>query len=53
MSRDDLLKTNAGIVGSVTGEIIKYSRNPILIIVSNPLDAMCHVALVAHQAAEI
>src|SRR5436853_1176083 len=45
MSRDDLLKTNAGIVGSVTDEIMKYSRNPILIIVSNPLDAMCHVAL--------
>src|ERR1041384_2714950 len=45
MSRDDLLKTNAGIVGSVTDEIMKYSRNPILIIVSNPLDAMCHVAM--------
>src|ERR1044072_4315860 len=45
MSRDDLLKTNAGIVGSVTEEIMKYSKNPILIIVSNPLDAMCHVAL--------
>ena len=45
MSRDDLLKTNAGIVGSVTDEIMKYSRNPILIVVSNPLDAMCHVAL--------
>ena len=45
MSRDDLLRTNAGIVGSVTGEIMKYSRNPILIIVSNPLDAMCHVAM--------
>src|SRR6476620_2656379 len=45
MSRDDLLRTNAGIVGSVTDEIMKYSRNPILIIVSNPLDAMCHVAI--------
>lgn len=45
MSRDDLLKTNAGIVSSVTAEVMKYSRNPILIIVSNPLDAMCHVAL--------
>src|SRR5207253_8520719 len=45
MSRDDLLKTNAGIVGSVTDEIMKYSRNPILIVVSNPLDAMCHVAM--------
>jgi malate dehydrogenase len=45
MSRDDLLKTNAGIVGSVTADVMKYSRNPILIIVSNPLDAMCHVAM--------
>ncbi|HKF57280.1 MAG TPA: malate dehydrogenase, partial [Blastocatellia bacterium] len=35
----------AGIVGSVTAEVMKYSRNPILIIVSNPLDAMCHVAM--------
>src|ERR1700741_2176925 len=39
MSRDDLLKTNADIVGKVVDEIVKYSRNPILIIVSNPLDA--------------
>lgn len=45
MSRDDLLRTNAGIVGSVTEEIMRYSRNPILIVVSNPLDAMCHVAM--------
>jgi malate dehydrogenase len=45
MSRDDLLKTNAGIVASVTEQIMQYSRNPILIVVSNPLDAMCHVAL--------
>lgn len=45
MSRDDLLRTNAGIVGSVTAEVMKYSKNPILIIVSNPLDAMCHVAM--------
>ena len=45
MSRDDLLRTNAEIVGSVTAEIMKYSSNPILIIVSNPLDAMCHVAM--------
>src|SRR5580704_5642106 len=45
MSRDDLLRTNAGIVGSVTSEIMKYSPKPILIIVSNPLDAMCHVAM--------
>jgi malate dehydrogenase len=45
MSRDDLLRTNAEIVGSVTAEVMKYSSNPILIIVSNPLDAMCHVAM--------
>lgn len=45
MSRDDLLRTNADIVASVTDQIMKYSTNPILIIVSNPLDAMCHVAL--------
>jgi malate dehydrogenase len=45
MSRDDLLRTNADIVGSVTEQIMKFSSNPILIVVSNPLDAMCHVAL--------
>jgi malate dehydrogenase len=44
MSRDDLLATNKGIIKSVTKEIVKYSPNAILIIVSNPLDAMCHVA---------
>jgi malate dehydrogenase len=44
MSRDDLLKTNAGIVRSVTEQVAKYSPNSILIIVSNPLDAMCVVA---------
>ena len=45
MSRDDLISTNAGIIKSVTQQIVKYSPNSILIIVSNPLDAMCHVAL--------
>ena len=44
MSRDDLIGTNAGIVKSVTTQIAKYSPEAILIIVSNPLDAMCHVA---------
>ncbi len=44
-SRDDLVKTNQGIVGDVVRQIVKYSPNAILIIVSNPLDAMCHVAL--------
>jgi len=44
MSRDDLLNTNAGIVGSVTDEIARTSPNAILIVVSNPLDAMAQVA---------
>lgn len=44
MSRDDLLKTNAGIVKSVTEQVAKFSPNSILIVVSNPLDAMCFVA---------
>lgn len=44
MSRDDLLKTNAGIIKSVTEHMVRYSPHAILIIVSNPLDAMCHVA---------
>jgi malate dehydrogenase len=44
MSRDDLLKTNAKIVGEVTEKIAKHSPNAILIIVSNPLDAMAYVA---------
>jgi len=44
MSRDDLVSTNEKIVGSVTEETIAHSPDAILIIVSNPLDAMCHVA---------
>ena len=40
MSRDDLLLTNMKIVGSVTEEVAKYSPDAILIVVSNPLDAM-------------
>ena len=47
MSRDDLISTNAGIIKSVTEQIVKYSPETILIIVSNPLDAMCHVAFEA------
>jgi len=43
-SRDDLVKTNEKIVADVTQQVAKYSPNTILIIVSNPLDAMCHVA---------
>jgi malate dehydrogenase len=44
MSRDDLVSTNEKIVGSVTREAVAQSPDAILIIVSNPLDAMCHVA---------
>ncbi len=40
MSRDDLISTNAKIVTSVTESILKYSDNPIIIVVSNPLDVM-------------
>jgi len=49
MSRDDLLTTNAGIVKKVTQEIASRSPNATLIIVSNPLDAMCHVAFDASR----
>ena len=45
MSRDDLITKNTAIVGSVAESIIKYSKNPIIIVVANPLDAMCYVAL--------
>jgi malate dehydrogenase len=44
MSRDDLVTTNEGIVSSVTREAAEHSPDAILIVVSNPLDAMCHVA---------
>ena len=44
MSRDDLIATNAGIVKTVTDNIIKHSPNAILIIVSNPLDVMTYCA---------
>jgi malate dehydrogenase len=47
MSRDDLLKTNMNIMKRVTSQMVKYSPDVILIIVSNPLDAMCHVAFEA------
>jgi malate dehydrogenase len=47
MSRDDLMKTNAGIVSSCASEAVKHSPNTIFIIVSNPLDIMCSVALKA------
>ena len=44
MSRDELLATNAKIVGSVVQELVSRSPNIILLLVTNPLDAMVHVA---------
>jgi malate dehydrogenase len=49
MSRDDLVTTNEAIVGSVTREVVKRSRDAIIVVVSNPLDAMCHVARAASR----
>jgi malate dehydrogenase len=47
MSRDDLMAKNAGIVGSVVREAAAVSPDAIIVVVTNPLDAMCHVALTA------
>ena len=47
MSRDDLLNTNAGIVGGVVKEAAAMSPDAVIVIVTNPMDAMCHVALKA------
>lgn len=44
MSRDDLISTNAKIVTAVTKSIMEYSKNPIIIVVSNPLDVMTYAA---------
>jgi malate dehydrogenase len=44
MSRDDLVTTNEKIVGEVTARAVERSPDAILLVVSNPLDAMCHVA---------
>ena len=44
MSRDDLVATNEKIVGSVTEQVVAQSPDAVIIVVSNPLDAMCHVA---------
>jgi malate dehydrogenase len=44
MSRDDLVTTNEKIVADVTGKVVAASPDAVLIVVSNPLDAMCHVA---------
>ena len=45
MSREDLLAKNSAIVGGVTGQLLAHSPDIILIVVSNPLDIMCSVAL--------
>jgi len=47
MSRDDLVKTNAGIVQAVAKEIARVAPQAIVVVVSNPLDPMCYVALKA------
>jgi malate dehydrogenase len=47
MSRDDLLRVNMNIVRSVTEQVAKHSPDCVIIVVTNPLDAMCHVALQA------
>jgi malate dehydrogenase len=47
MSRDDLVRTNAGIVKSVAENIAKAAPKSIIVIVSNPLDVMCYVAMKA------
>lgn len=47
MSRDDLIKTNAGIVASVGEQIKRVAPKSIVIVVSNPLDAMCYVMMKA------
>ena len=47
MSRDDLIATNAGIVGGVVKAAAAVSPDAILIVVTNPLDVMCHVAKTA------
>ena len=44
MSRDDLITTNAGIVKTVTENVVKHSPNAIIIVVSNPLDVMTYQA---------
>ncbi len=45
MSRDDLVKTNAGIVRSVAKDIARVAPKAIIVVVSNPLDVMCYVAM--------
>ena len=50
MSRDDLIETNAGIVKSVTENVIKHSPDAIIIVVSNPLDVMTYQAHLVSKA---
>jgi malate dehydrogenase len=50
MTRDDLIATNAGIVKSVTEQVVQYSPNAIIIVVSNPLDVMTYVAAAVSKA---
>jgi malate dehydrogenase len=49
MSRDDLVKTNAGIVRSVSEQIARVAPKSIIVVVSNPLDVMCYVAMRASR----
>jgi malate dehydrogenase len=49
MSRDDLVTTNEAIVSAVTKEAVRRSPRAIVVVVSNPLDAMCHVAKAASR----
>ncbi len=50
MTRDDLISINAGIVKSVTEQVVAHSPNAIIIVVSNPLDVMTYVAALASKA---
>ena len=45
MSRDELLRVNLNIVRSVTEQVVPHSPDAVIVVVTNPLDAMCHVAL--------
>ncbi len=47
MSREELLNNNAAIVRAKVAEAVKHSPNAVIIVLSNPMDAMCHVALKA------
>ena len=49
MSRDDLISVNAGIVKTVTENVVKFSPNAIIIVVSNPLDVMTYVAFLTSK----